>query len=390
MTSLLELAHAYHAAEETRNVEAIVGCFTEDIVWSSGEETLVGQTAIVDAYGQMAQDFPGLRVTITGHAGTDEQLAVNWDAILTDPSGKRFRLSGVNVFRRRGDKISHLTSFGGELERYESDAIPRLRHDRFRGWKVLVTGAAHGIGAAVSQRFVGEGASVFGIDLDDAALRDLRAATEGFDGTFTGVTGDITDPGVISHALDLAASSDGRIDTLVNNAAVFHLGAIDATAWDWDRTLAVNVVAPARLTAAAVPALERSPHASVINVASVSGHVAQAGRWTYGAGKGATLSLTRSQALDLAPHCIRVNSVSPGYIWTEVLERSAGGDRETWEKIWGEFCMLGRCGEPSEVAAAIAYLASDDASFITGTDLLIDGGLASMSPDGRSNFEFSS
>jgi NAD(P)-dependent dehydrogenase (short-subunit alcohol dehydrogenase family) len=98
----------------------------------------------------------------------------------------------------------------------------------------------------------------------------------------------------------------------------------------------------------------------------------------------------RVEPVPLAPRGIRVNSVSPGYLWTEVLDRAAEGDREKWDPIWGAACPRGRCAEPQEVAGVIAFLASSAASFITGTDLLVDGGLVSMSPDGRASFGFSS
>lgn len=258
---------------------------------------------------------------------------------------------------------------------------------RFAGRAALVTGAANGIGAAVVAQLVSEGAHVTGLDLDERGLDRVASLSASGPGTFRGIPVDITEtaryPDLIAEAADA-----GTLDVLVNNAGVFLMGGVDATDYQWSRTLDVNVLAPAKLTAAAVEALSRSEHAAVVNVASISGHVGQPGRWTYNAGKGATLSLTRCQALDLAPSRIRVNSVSPGYVWTDVLEKSAGGDREKWDPIWGSSCPMLRCGEPSEVATAIAFLASDDASYITGTDLLVDGGSLSMAPDALANYEF--
>src|SRR5690606_23111055 len=109
---------------------------------------------------------------------------------------------------------------------------------------------------------------------------------------------------------------------------VFLLSGVDATDDDWRRTLDVNLLAPAQIVQRAVPALRGAASgAAVVNVASISAHVAQRDRWTYNAAKGGVLSLTRNQAVDLADDGIRVNSVSPGYVWTEVLDRGAGGDR---------------------------------------------------------------
>ena len=171
---------------------------------------------------------------------------------------------------------------------------------------------------------------------------------------------------------------------------MFLLAGLDATEEQWRRTLDVNLLAPAQLVAAAADALGRSEHATVVNVASISGHVAQANRWTYNAAKGGVLELTRCQALDLADRGVRVNSVSPGFVWTGVLDRAAEGDRAKWDRIWGGYCLLGRCAEPSEVATAIAFLASDDASYVTGADLRIDAGLTAISPEGAVAHEFGS
>jgi len=113
--------------------------------------------------------------------------------------------------------------------------------------------------------------------------------------------------------------------------------------------------------------------------------VAQKERWTYNMSKGAANQLTKCAALDLAPWGIRVNSVSPGWIWTREVYKAAdmdGGGREKWDPIWGSYHMLRRCGEPVEVARAVLFLLSDDASFITGTDLPVDGGYQSMGPEG--------
>jgi NAD(P)-dependent dehydrogenase (short-subunit alcohol dehydrogenase family) len=123
---------------------------------------------------------------------------------------------------------------------------------------------------------------------------------------------------------------------------------------------------------------------AIVNVASISGHVAQPNRWTYNATKGAIINMTRCQALDLAPDGIRVNVVSPGWTWTpEVAKAAEEGGREHWEPIWGRFSMLGRLGEAREIVRSILFLCSDDASFITGTELPIDGGYLGLSSEGR-------
>ncbi|HEY3683051.1 MAG TPA: SDR family oxidoreductase [Streptosporangiaceae bacterium] len=260
--------------------------------------------------------------------------------------------------------------------------------DRFAGRHVLVTGAGGGIGAATARQFAAEGAHVTAVDVNGDGLRAVHASLGDRAGAFRPLVADITDTGGQHGLIAAACGPDGALDVLVNNAAVFLMAGVGATEEQWRRTLDVNLLAPAQLVAAAVDALARSASASVVNVASISGHISQADRWTYNASKGGVLELTRCQALDLAPRGIRVNSVSPGNVWTDVLDRAAGGDRAKWDPIWGAACPLGRCAEPSEVAGVIAFLASSAASFITGTDILVDGGHVSMSPDGRATYGF--
>lgn len=262
--------------------------------------------------------------------------------------------------------------------------------DRFANRWVLVTGAGSGIGAATARQFVAEGAHITGVDVNGHGLDSVREKL-GTDGEhFQPIVGDITDTSRQAEFVERACGPDGVLDVLVNNAAVFLLAGVEATEEQWRRTLDVNLLAPAQLVATAADALARASAGAVVNVASISGHVSQADRWTYNTSKGGMLELTRCQALDLASRGVRVNSVSPGYVWTDILDRAANGDRDKWEPIWGSACPLGRCAEPSEVATAITFLASTGASFITGTDLLVDGGLVSMSPDGRASYGFTS
>lgn len=258
---------------------------------------------------------------------------------------------------------------------------------RFDGRRALVTGAGSGIGAATTQRLVSEGATVCGMDIDSAGLERTVGLLGDGAARFTSLVGDVTERADRSAAIAAAADEDGSFDILVNDAAVFLMAGPGATPEQWERTLAVNLMAPAYLTDEATPALAKNGRGAVVNLASISGHVGQVARQTYNASKGGILELTRAQALDLAPHRIRVNSVSPGWIWTEVLESAAKGDRPRWEAVWGRYCALGRCGQPGEVAATIAFLASDDASFITGTDILVDGGYMALGPEGGATLE---
>jgi len=221
---------------------------------------------------------------------------------------------------------------------------------------------------------------VLGMDNDQKALQRQTARFEPFESRFSALVGDVTNSADRAKALIQGVGPDGALHMLVNNAAVFLLSGAGATAGEWERTLAVNLLAPAYLTAEAVQLLARV-RGAVVNIASISGYIAQPNQWTYNSAKGGILELTRCQALDLAGLGIRVNSVSPGWIWTEASDRASGGERSRWETVWGAYCPLNRCGEPYEVAQAICFLLSDQASFITGADLAVDGGYLAMGPE---------
>ena len=121
---------------------------------------------------------------------------------------------------------------------------------------------------------------------------------------------------------------------------------------------------------------------SIVNIASISGHRCQPNRWTYAATKGAILTMTKCMALDLSKDSVRVNSVSPAWVWGPEVSKAAVGGREKWEPIWGPFHMPRRLSECSEIASAICFLLSEDASFVTATDLPVNGGYLSMGPEG--------
>lgn len=241
----------------------------------------------------------------------------------------------------------------------------------------VITGGASGIGRATAQAFVAAGAHVVLVDRD----AELLATTAATLATATPVHGDVSRLSDCQAAAAAAEATDLPVRALVNCAATFLSKGEDAAPQDWDTSLGVNVKGMALMASCVAPLLRAAGGGAIVNIASISAHIAQPNRWTYNASKGAVLALTRCQALDLAGDGIRVNSISPGVIWTPELDRMTGGDRPTWAPILGEHHILGRVGEPEEVASAILFLCGDGASFITGADLPIDGGYLAMGHD---------
>ena len=239
----------------------------------------------------------------------------------------------------------------------------------------IITGAGAGIGEATAMRFVEEGAQVVLADYDGAAV-DAVAARLG--PRAISVASDISveaDAGKIPRA---AVEAFGGIDIVVNNAANFTTKSVeDATMADWQRVLGVNVIGTSMVSKYAIPHMKARGRGSIVNISSRSGIVAQADFATYNASKGAILTLTRCMALDLASFRIRVNSICPGAILTSAAEREwqrQGLTREQWIAREAPSHMLNRVGEPLEVANAILFLASDEASFVTAAHLTVDGG----------------
>ncbi|MDI1251388.1 MAG: SDR family oxidoreductase [Lacunisphaera sp.] len=252
---------------------------------------------------------------------------------------------------------------------------------RFQGRAALVTGGTHGIGHAIALELLREGAQVAISGLPADAEEGKRAfAAAGFAPLI--VAGDLAEEKFCRDLVAATREKHGRLDFLVNNAFSFVAKGLDATREDFLRSFHVGPFAFALLTQLAAEAMKAQGGGAIVNVSSISSWVAQPNRWTYNMAKGAVTQLTRCAALDLAPHQIRVNSVSPGWIWTREVDKAAGGDRAAYDPVWGRFHMLARMGHPVEIAGPVLFLLSDDASFITGTDLPVDGGYNGLGPEG--------
>ena len=256
---------------------------------------------------------------------------------------------------------------------------------RFTGKVAVVTGGASGIGRGVVDRFTNDGASVAIVDIDSDLGKKVseELSGKGFSVQYYNV--DVSNKGsCVQAAQDFAKLNGGRIHFLVNSAVYFGSQGLNAERSDWDMSFKVNVEGYANMVQACFPHMMAAGgrECAIVNVASISAHRAQPTRWTYSATKGAVATMTKCMALDLSTQGIRVNSVSPAWIWTPEVAKAAEFNRIKYEPTWGPFHMLRRMGETSEVAAAISFLCSKDASFITGTDLPVDGGYMSMGPEG--------
>src|SRR6266545_1476593 len=259
---------------------------------------------------------------------------------------------------------------------------------RLNGKVAAVTGGASGIGEATVRRFFAEGASVAFCDRDRGRrlATELRIATE-LKPTLTGATVAFTQADVGSEAACLdfingAAEQFGHLDILVNNAGIRKYEKIDeASAASWNEILGVNLMSYVFCAKAAVPLMRRNKGGAIVNVASVRSVVAGGGNLQYDTTKAAVAGLTRALAADHSSEGIRVNAVGPGPIFTPFHERRIAAAGETVEQYNAQAArgtMLKRPGRAEEVAAAILFLASDDASYVTGALLFVDGGMTAL------------
>jgi NAD(P)-dependent dehydrogenase (short-subunit alcohol dehydrogenase family) len=237
--------------------------------------------------------------------------------------------------------------------------------------RVLVTGAAAGIGEAIALRLARAGAQVACADLDEAGANAVAAAVEGLGVRALPLAGDVADEADVARMIDATARAFGGLDVLVNNAGIVILQRLEETSTDeWDRTLGVNLRSMFLTCRRAIPLLRASPHAAIVNVASMAAMRFTVPHVAYAASKGGVVALTRDLAVELGPDRIRVNAVAPGPIATGILGEL---DDERIARAGLRF-LLGRMGRPADVAEAVAFLASQRAAYITGATLPVTGG----------------
>lgn len=237
---------------------------------------------------------------------------------------------------------------------------------RLKGKACLVTGGGAGIGAAAVKLFRHEGAKVFVVDQNPGEGVDFAA--------------DVADPGLASEAVEDARARLGHLDVLVCNAAMRNYSPLgEATAAEWQAVVSVNLLGAANYCRAALPVLRKSGKASIVLVSSVYAVAGRKGMGLYDATKAGLLAMARTLAHEEAAHGIRANAVCPGSTLTDFhinKARAAGKDVEKLKRERDDTSLIGRWAAPEEIAWPILWLASDEASFITGTNLMVDGGLS--------------
>jgi dihydroanticapsin dehydrogenase len=249
---------------------------------------------------------------------------------------------------------------------------------RLAGKVAIVTGGAQGIGRGIAEIYAEAGALVAILD------RDARAGTAtASELGLLFVEADVSDEPGVERAVERVVGELGALHILVNNAAIFILKGLEASVEDWQQVMAVNIMGPALAAKHAVPHIRRAGGGAIVNVGSVSSFIAQKGMLTYNATKAAIAEMTRCMALDLADDHIRVNAVCPGAVWSSQLERLAaerGLTREqaALEPNLGGDQIMKRIADPREIGYAALFLASDEASFMTGAHVMVDGGWTAL------------
>jgi len=250
---------------------------------------------------------------------------------------------------------------------------------RLDGQVAFVTGGAHGIGRACVERLHADGATLVFCDIDDDVAREVEQALGGEPTPAVFVSCDVTSERQVAEAIASTIERFGAVDVLVNNAGIdVPYDAAAMTESEWESFLAIDLKSLWLCAKHVLPAMRRERRGAIVNISSIHAFVTTRGKFPYAAAKSAVVGLTRSLALDEGGYGIRVNAVCPGYTRTRMLMSGveSADDPEAAEHEMLAIHPLGRIGEPSEIANVVAFLASDEASFVTGAAILVDGGLS--------------
>jgi len=247
---------------------------------------------------------------------------------------------------------------------------------KLEGRVAIVTAGGAGIGAATARRFAKEGAAVVIADLSGTRARAVTDEIKAAGGRAAFIKMDAADPEAIQATIKLALDSYGRLDILFNNAGMAEVALLhDTTLESWNRVMAVTLTSTFLGIKYAVPIMRKQGGGVIINTASISGMQGDYGMASYNAAKAGVINLTRAAALENAKYKIRINCVCPGGINTRVAEVLGGDRADEFRRNMGAMHPIGRMGEPEEIANTVTFLASDEASFITGASFVVDGGV---------------
>jgi NAD(P)-dependent dehydrogenase (short-subunit alcohol dehydrogenase family) len=245
------------------------------------------------------------------------------------------------------------------------------------GRVAFVTGGARGIGRACVERLQLAGAAVVFCDLDEDVGREVADGLAAGPAPVEFVTCDVTSEEQVAGATSFPIERFGSLDVLVANAGIDRpFDAAEMTQSEWDDFLAIDLKSVWLSAKHVLPQMREQRRGSIVNIASIHAFVTSTGKFPYAAAKSGVIGITRSLALDEGRHGIRVNAVCPGYTRTRMLGVEAAEDPEATEREMAKIHPLGRIAEPSEIANVVAFLASDEASFVTGASILVDGGLS--------------
>lgn len=247
---------------------------------------------------------------------------------------------------------------------------------RLQGKVAIVTGATQGLGADIARVLTQAGAQVFLVGRGREAGMQV-AASIGPAAQF--VETDITQDAHIDACIAQVLQATGRLDLLVNNACSYDDVGLASSREQWHRTLDVNLISAAIFTQKAAAHMQAG--SAVVNMGSTGGKFGAAGRAIYPASKAALIQITRNFAVTLAPQGIRVLSVSPAWTWSPAVERMSGGSMDAADAVGAHFHPMGRVGRGEEIGRVVAFAASEDASWMTGVDLAVDGGFSILGPD---------